>query len=222
MHAIPLNFILYFANLFRMKFYDKYILPKLTHLVCSQNDITRVREKLVPLAKGRILEVGIGSGLNLPFYDPTKVDRVWGLDPSSQLKKIAKKKAARMPFDVDFIGLSGEDIPLEKNSVDTVLVTYTLCSIPDVRKALNEMNRVLRPGGELIFYEHGRSPDKNIRKWQDKINPIWTKISGGCNLNRPISNLIKESGFKIINLDAKYNSPLKVIGFNYRGIAVPA
>jgi len=204
-----------------MNFYDKYILPKLTHWVCSQNDITRAREKIVPLAKGRILEVGIGSGLNLPFYDPAKVDRVWGIDPSIQLKKIAEKKAIQMPFDFEFIGLSGEDIPLEKNSIDTVLVTYTLCSIPNVLKALNNMKRVLKPGGELIFCEHGRTPDQNINKWQDRINPAWTKISGGCNLNRPISNLIKESGFKIVNLDAKYNSPLKVIGFNYRGVAVP-
>lgn len=220
-HVKNLNFIFYFANIFRMEFYNKYILPKLTHWVCSQNDITRSREKIVPLAKGRILEVGIGSGLNLPFYDPAKVDRVWGLDPSSQLKKIAEKKAVEMPFDVDFIGLSGEDIPLEKKSMDTVLVTYTLCSIPDVLKALNEMKRVLKPGGELIFCEHGRAPDDNISKWQDRITPTWTKISGGCNLNRPISNLIEESGFKIVNLDARYNSPLKVIGFNYRGIAVP-
>lgn len=204
-----------------MELYDKYILPKLTHWVCSQNDITHAREKIVPLAKGRILEVGIGSGLNLPFYDQTKVDRVWGLDPSLQLKKIAKKKAIQMPFDVDFIGLTGEDIPLEKKSMDTVLVTYTLCSIPNVLKALNEMKRVLKPGGELIFCEHGRAPDYNINKWQDIINPAWTKISGGCNLNRPISNLIEESGFKIVNLDSKYNSPLKLVSFNYRGVAVP-
>jgi ubiquinone/menaquinone biosynthesis C-methylase UbiE len=205
-----------------MKFYDKYILPKLTHWVCSQNDITRVREKIVPLAKGRILEVGIGSGLNLPFYDPVKVDHVWGLDPSIELQTMARKRAAQTPFEVDFIGLSGEDIPLENNSMDTVLVTYTLCSIPDVLKALTEMNRVIKPGGELIFYEHGRTPDDYINRWQDKINPAWTKISGGCNLNRPISNLIEEGGFKILNLDAEYNSPLKVIGFNYSGIAVSA
>lgn len=204
-----------------MKFYDKYILPKLTHWVCSQNDITRIRKKIVPLAKGRILEVGIGSGLNLPFYDPAKIDRVWGLDPSMQLKKIAKKKAVEMPFDVDLIESSGEEIPLDKNSIDTVLVTYTLCSIPNVQKALNEMNRVLKPGGELIFCEHGRAPDDHINKWQDRINSNWAKISGGCNLNRPISNLIKENGFKIVNLDTRYSSPLKVISFNYRGIAVP-
>ena len=216
-----MNSIFYFANVSRMGFYDNYILPKLTHWVCSHADIARARGKIVPLAKGRILEVGIGSGLNLGFYDPAKVDRVWGLDPSSPLKKIAEKKGMEMPFDLDFIGLSGEDIPLDKNSIDTVLVTYTLCSIPDVQKALNEMNRVLRPGGELLFCEHGRAPDERINKWQDRMNPIWTKISGGCNLNRPISNLIEENGFKIVTLDAKYNSLFKVIGFNYRGIAVP-
>lgn len=204
-----------------MKFYDTHILPKLTNWVCSQNDITRMREKIVPLARGRVLEIGIGSGLNLPFYDPAKIDRIWGLDPSSQLKKIAKRKAVGLPFDVDFIGLSGEDIPLAKKSIDTVLVTYTLCSIPDVLKALNEMNRVLKPGGKLIFCEHGRAPDAHINKWQDRMNPAWTKISGGCNLNRPISDLIETSGFKIVTLDADYNSPLKVIGFNYRGVAIP-
>ncbi len=205
-----------------MELYDKHILPKLTHWVCSLNDLTRMRKQMVPLAKGTILEVGIGSGLNLPFYDPAKVDQVLGLDPSIEMRKLAEKKAVKMPFKVNFIGLSGEDIPLEKNFIDTVLVTYTLCSIPDVLKALNEMHRVLKPGGELIFCEHGRAPDDNIRKWQDKINPTWTKISGGCNLNRPIANLIDEAGFKIVRLDANYHSPLKVIGFNYRGVAVPA
>ena len=203
-----------------MGLYKKFILPKLTHWVCSQKDIAQQREKVVPLAKGRILEIGIGSGLNFPFYDPAKVDHVWGLDPSRQLLKIAEQKAVEMPFGVDFIGLSGEEIPLEKNSVDTVLSTYTLCSIPDVLRALNEMNRVLRPGGELIFCEHGKAPDDNVHRWQERINPIWTKISGGCNLNRPISNLIEESGFKIKNLDATYNSALKILSYNYRGVVV--
>ncbi len=125
-----------------------------------------------------------------------------------------------MPFDVDFIGLSGEEIPLEKHCMDTVLITYTLCSIPDVFLALKEMNRVLRPGGRLIFCEHGKAPDENVYRWQERINPVWTKISGGCNLNRPISNLIEESGFKILNLHTFYNSPLKILSYNYRGVAV--
>jgi ubiquinone/menaquinone biosynthesis C-methylase UbiE len=203
-----------------MGLYEKFILPKLTHWACSQKDITLQRRKVVPLATGRVLEVGIGSGLNLPFYNPSTVDHVWGLDPSKQLRKIAEKKAIEIPFDVDFIGLSGEEIPLEKNSVDTVLITYTLCSIPHVHSALNEMSRVLRFGGKLIFCEHGKAPDDNVYKWQKRINPLWTKISGGCNLDRPISNLIEENGFKIENIDTRYNSAFKILSYNYRGIAV--
>jgi ubiquinone/menaquinone biosynthesis C-methylase UbiE len=203
-----------------MGYYNNYILPKIIHWACSQNELTQQRKKVVPLAKGRILEVGIGSGLNLPFYDPAKVDHIWGLDPSIPLQKIAGRKAVEMPFDVDFIGLSGEEIPLEKNFVDTVLITYTLCSIPDVVRALNEMRRVLRPGGELIFCEHGKAPDEGVQAWQERINPAWKKFSGGCNLNRPISSLIEESGFEIKHLDASYNSPFKIVSYNYRGVAV--
>lgn len=204
-----------------MGFYNNYILPRLTHWVCSQNEITRVRQEYVPLAKGRILEVGIGSGLNLPYYDPLKVERIWGIDPSSQLIKLAKEQAFKMPFDVEFLERSCEDIPMENNSMDSVLITYTLCSIPNVSKALNELNRVLKPGGELIFCEHGRAPDDIINKWQDRVTSAWTKVSGGCHLNRDISSLIQESRFKIVKYDEQYISPLKLISFNYRGIAVP-
>jgi len=203
-----------------MGFYETYILPGLTHWVCSHRDISKQRSKVVPLAKGRVLEVGIGSGLNLPFYDPAKVKQVWGVEPSCKMRAMAEKKAVDLPFDVDFIGLSGEEIPMEKNSADTVLVTYTLCSIPDVQKALKEMNRVLKPGGELIFCEHGSAPDDHIRKWQERVNPVWTKVSGGCHLNRPISDLIKEGGFRIKHMEATYSTPLKIVSFNYRGIAV--
>lgn len=202
-------------------FYNKYILPKLINWVCSQNDIRRMRQELVPLATGRTLEVGMGSGLNLPFYNPARIEAVLGLEPMIQLRNMAEKTALELPFEVDFIGPSGEEIPLERNSVDTVLVTYTLCSIPNVLKALKEMNRVLKPGGKLIFCEHGKSPDAHIFKWQNRLNRPWAKISGGCHLNRPISELIRESGFKIVDLDAGYNSPLKLVSFNYRGIAVP-
>lgn len=207
---------------FKMGFYNKYILPQLTHWVCSQNDITRVREEYVPLAKGRILEVGIGSGLNLPHYDPLRVEKIWGLDPSSELIKRAMKQATQMPFDVEFIERSCEEIPMDDKSMDSVLVTYSLCSIPDVSKALKEINRILKPGGELIFCEHGRAPDDVISKWQDRVTPSWTKVSGGCHLNRDISQLINKSRFKIVKYDQQYSSPLKLISFNYRGIAIPS
>jgi len=141
-------------------------------------------------------------------------------DPSKQLREIAEKNAEKVPFNVEFINLSAEEIPLEKNSADTVLVTYTLCSIPDVVKALKEMNRVLKPGGELIFYEHGKAPDDHIIRWQNRMNPIWKLVSDGCNLNRPIPRLIEKSGFKIKNLDMKYTSSLKPLSFNYWGTAV--
>jgi ubiquinone/menaquinone biosynthesis C-methylase UbiE len=204
-----------------MEFYNKHILPRLTHWVCSQNDITRVRKEYVPFAKGRILEVGIGSGLNLSYYDPSKVEKIWGLDPSKELISRAREKAVQVPFDVELIERSCEDIPMDGNSMDCVLVTYSLCSIPDISKALSEINRILKPGGELIFCEHGRSPDPAIRLWQDRMTPAWTKISGGCHLNRDISGLIRENRFKIVKCDEKYSSPLKLISFNYRGIAIP-
>jgi len=203
-----------------MGLYETYILPGLTHWVCSHKDLSKQREKVVPRAKGRVLEVGIGSGLNLPFYDPVKVKQVWGVDPSIGLRKVAREKAKDMPFEVNFIGLSGEDIPLENNSADSVVVTYTLCSIPDVKKALKEMNRVLKPGGELIFCEHGSAPEDHIRKWQERLGPAWTKISGGCHLNRPVVDLIKESGFSIRHLESAYTGSLKIVSYNYWGMAV--
>ncbi|RLB92583.1 MAG: SAM-dependent methyltransferase [Deltaproteobacteria bacterium] len=203
-----------------MDIYNKYVLPKLTHWVCSGQDMTDQRIKIIPQAFGRVLEIGIGSGLNLPFYNPEKIDFLWGLDPSEQLRKIAEKKAVDLPFNVEFIGLSGEEIPLEKNCADTVVVTYTLCSIPDVLKALIEMNRVLKPGGKLIFCEHGKSPDHHIYKWQNRMNPIWKRVSGGCNLNRHIPSLIEKGGFKINHLDMAYMSRFKLASFNYWGTAV--
>ncbi len=203
-----------------MGFYDKHILPKIIHSVCNQKSINYQRKKVVPLAKGRVLEIGIGSGLNLPFYDPNKVEHVWGVDPDAQMRKMAKKNASKTQFKVDFIGLSGEQIPLEKNVADTILVTYTLCSISGVLNALNEMRRVLRPGGELIFCEHGRAPDKNVRIWQKRLNPVWSFLGGGCNLDKPIPSIIEEGGFKITNLDTMYIPGFKPACFNFWGTAI--
>ncbi len=203
-----------------MGIYSSYILPGLTHWVCSQEDITRQRKKVVPLAEGRVLEVGIGSGLNLPLYNPERVSRVWGVDPMTELQDKAAELAAKVRFKVDLIGSYGEAIPLDRNSADTVLVTYTICSIPDIRRALKEMNRVLKPGGILVFLEHGRSPDRHVQVWQDRITPVWKKVSGGCHLNRPVSDLIRENGFTVRQLNTGYQSRLKIVSFNYWGVAV--
>jgi len=203
-----------------MGLYEKYILPRITDIVCSGKLITDQRRKVVPLAKGRVLEIGIGSGLNLQFYDSSNVDHIWGLDPSALMRKMAAKRALNLQFEVDFISLSGNEIPLEENSVDTVLVTYTMCTIPDLVQALSEMRRVLKPGGELIFCEHGLAPDADIRRWQKQLNPIWKRIGGGCNLNRPIPNLIEQGGFKINNLETMYIPGWRPASYNYWGSAV--
>jgi len=203
-----------------MGLYEKYILPKITDFLCSGKPIMYQRKKVVPLAKGRILEIGIGSGLNLQFYDSSNVEYIWGLDPSAQMREMAEKRAIDTQFEVEFIGLSGEEIPLESNSANTVLVTYTLCTIPDVVQALSEMSRVLIAGGELIFCEHGLAPDEDVRRWQNRINPIWKRIGGGCNLNRPIPNLIEQGGFKINNIEKMYIPGWKPASFNYWGSAV--
>jgi len=175
---------------------------------------------MVPMAHGRILEVGMGSGLNLPFYDASKIDQVLGLEPLEQMRNASEKYASNLPFKVEFIGLSGESIPLENQSIDTVLVTFSLCSIPNIYMALHEMRRVLKPSGKLIFCEHGRSPEEHILKWQNRLDRPWSKISGGCHLNRNIAELIDQSGYRIIELDTGYINPFKLLSFTYKGVAV--
>lgn len=205
-----------------MGFYERYILPRLINLSCGARPIRAQRQKVVPLAEGRVLEVGIGSGLNLPYYDPGKVERVIGLDPAEAMLSYARRRSADLPFEVEYLALEGERIPLARHAVDTVLVTYALCTIPDAGGALENMRAVLKPGGRLIFCEHGRAPDAAVRRWQDRLNPLWGRIGGGCNLNRDIPALIEGAGFRLEALETAYlpRTP-RFAGFNYWGVAVP-
>jgi|TARA_B100001093_G_scaffold401127_1_gene388697 ubiquinone/menaquinone biosynthesis C-methylase UbiE len=203
-----------------LSLYDKYILPKVLNCTCGSKPISYQRKKVVPLAKGIVLDIGIGSGLNIPFYDLSRIDKIYGLDPSSELIKIAKKMAVKKNISIEFLLCGAEDIPLPNNSIDTVLITYSMCTIPEVLKANYEMFRVLKPDGRLIFCEHGLAPDKSVAKWQKRINPVWGKIAGGCNLDRDIPDLISSSGFKILSIEEMYlPSTPKFAGYNYWGIA---
>ena len=203
-----------------MGLYAKHILPRLIDRACSAKPVARQREKVVPLAEGTVLEVGIGSGLNLPFYDAAKVEKVIGLDPAEEMLAMARTRAAAAAFPVEHLALAGETIPLEDKSVDTVLVTYTLCTIVDVAAALSGMRRVLKDSGRLIFCEHGLAPDAGVRRLQNIINPLWRRIGGGCNVNRDIPGLLAEGGFAIDSLDTMYlpGTP-RFGGFNYWGMA---
>ncbi len=204
-----------------MGIYDRYILPHLVNSSCSAKPITYQRKKVVPDASGRVLEIGMGSGLNLPFYNPDKVDFVWGLEPSAGMRAKAGESVAAAPFEVKWLDLPGEEIPLEENSVDTIVLTYTLCTIPDTLKAMGQMKRVLKPGGRLLFSEHGKAPDQSVQKWQDRIDPVWKIFGGGCHINRPIPELIEQGGFRLSTLESMYlpNTP-KWVGFNYWGSAM--
>ncbi len=202
-----------------MGIYQKYLLPRIVHFACGLKPPMKQREKIVPLAEGRVLEIGIGSGLNLPFYTPGKVKHLWGLDPSQEMWALAQKKLGVLDFDVEFIEAPAEDIPLDDGSADTVLITYTLCTIPDVRPALEEARRVLKSDGSLVFCEHGLAPDETVRRWQNRLNPLWKTVAGGCNLNRPIPELIEQAGFRIRHMDTMYIPGLKPASFNYWGTA---
>ncbi|NCW38008.1 MAG: class I SAM-dependent methyltransferase [Proteobacteria bacterium] len=203
-----------------MSFYDKYILPKFLNCACGTKPINYQRDKIVPLAKGIVLDIGIGSGLNIPFYNKSNIDHLYGLDPSEELLKIAKHLAKKNELEIEFLQCGAEAIPLPDQSIDTVLITYTMCTIPDIKLSNSEIMRVLKPEGQLLFCEHGLAPDKNIAKWQRRINPIWSKLAGGCNLNRDIPKLITSSGFKISNMEEMYlPSTPKFAGYNYWGVA---
>ena len=204
-----------------MGVYEKFILPRVVHLVCSSSPVRKQREKVVPLASGRVLEIGVGSGLNLPFYDASKVEKVWGLDPSPEMTWRAEEAAQHVDFEFEVIGLPGKEIPLDKDVVDTVLVTYTLCTIPETKIALRQMARVLKPGGQLIFCEHGAAPDEEVRRWQNRIHPLWKRFGGGCHLNRDIPEVLVEGGFEIRGLETMYLPGWRPASFNYWGTAAP-
>ena len=203
-----------------MGFYDKYILPKVLNCACGSKPFNYQRDKIVPLADGVVLDIGIGSGLNIPFYNKTKIKYLYGLDPSKELLNIAKLSAKEKKIEIEFLECGAEDIPLPDKSIDTVLITFTMCTIPDVTLSNSEIMRVLKDDGKLLFCEHGLAPDTSVAKWQNIINPLWNKIAGGCNLNRNIPELITSSGLRISNMEEMYlPSTPKFAGYNYWGTA---
>lgn len=203
-----------------MGFYDKHVLPRFINCACGTKPIMKQREKVVPLASGTVLEIGIGTGLNIPFYDASKVERVIGLDPSEKSWELAAQRVAAAEFAVEFVGLPDGEIPLANDSVDTILVTYSLCTIPDPVAALKGMQRVLRPGGKLIFCEHGKAPDPNVQRWQNRLDRAWGVMAGGCHLNRDIPQILDAGGFAVEDLQKMYlpSSP-RFASFNYWGTA---
>ena len=203
-----------------MGLYSKYILPKFLNCACGTKPINHQRQKVVPLAEGKVLDIGIGSGLNIPFYKSDKIHKVIGIDPSHELINLAKDLVNNSQTSIElFIG-SAEAIPYPDNFFDTVLITYTMCTIPNAEIANREMWRVLKDDGRLIFCEHGLAPDNKISKWQNRIDPFWGKIAGGCHLNRDIQKLITDAGFSFESLDKMYlPSTPKLAGYNYWGVA---
>ena len=203
--------------------YDKYILPYLLNYTCGQKPFIKQRQKIVPMAKGKVLEVGIGSGLNMPFLNINKINSLIGIDPSEELIQLAEKRIDDSMPDIDFLISKAEEMQFNDNTFDTVLMTYTLCTVEDVHASLSEIKRVLKPEGQLLFCEHGLAPEEKTAEWQNRINYIWPHISGGCNLNKDIPHLIEKAGFNISNIEQMYlpKTP-KILGYNYWGTAIKA
>jgi len=201
-----------------MGFYRRFVLPRLIDLAMKDNSAAARRSELIPRATGAVLEVGIGSGLNLPYYS-SAVTHVHGIDTSPELLSMARRKIAYLRFPVELVCRSAEQLPLGRGSIDTVVTTWTLCSIPNPINALLEMKRVLKQEGNLLFVEHGASPDPQVEMWQRRINPIWNMVAGGCNLNRKIDELIKSAGFNIVQLKTTYLPGPRPMTYTYEGAA---
>jgi len=203
-----------------MSFYNDCILPHLINLSMRNRAFLPYRERVLSSALGRVLEIGIGSGLNLPFYG-SRVDEILGLEPAPRLIAMAQGPAGRSRAPVTLIAGSAEAIPIDDDSIDTVVTTWTLCSIPNAVGALQEMRRVLKPGGQLLYVEHGLSPEESVQKWQNRLTPVWKRIGGGCRLNRPIRVLIESAGFGIVRLETGYMKGPRPMTFLYEGCASP-
>lgn len=203
----------------KSNWYERHVLPYLLDLACGIGPVRRQRDKVVPLAAGRVLEIGIGTGLNLAHYDKAHIDTVVGLDPGVEMHPLAKKRAQKSGVAVELVGLSAERIPFDDHTFDTVLVTYSLCTIPDPVAALKEMRRVLRPGGRLIYCEHGLADDPSVQQWQHRLTPVWSKVAGGCHLDRDIPRLLREAGFVSHDMQAMYLPGPRPLTYNYWGTA---
>jgi ubiquinone/menaquinone biosynthesis C-methylase UbiE len=200
--------------------YERHILPTALDLVCGMPMMGRMRQQVVPRAHGRVLEVGFGTGLNMRYYDKNRVTHITGLDPGLQFHPLAQERIAQSGLRVDLVGLSAETIPLPDASFDTVLITYTLCTIPNPQAALLEMRRVLAPGGKLLYCEHGRAPDASVQRWQARLQPLWTPVAGGCQLGRDIAALLIDAGFVLPDLQTRYLPGPRPFSFHYWGEAL--
>ena len=199
--------------------YERHLLPYLTDFACGMRTVRRQRRKVVPQAEGEVLEIGIGTGLNFEHYERTKVTKLVGLDPGTPMHRLARKRAQRAGLPVELLDASAEAVPFAAATFDTVVVTYTLCTIPDPVAALGEMRRVLKPGGRLIFCEHGLAPDASVRRWQDRLTPAWSWIAGGCHLNRDIPALLQAAGFRSEDMETMYLPGPRLLTYNYWGTA---
>ena len=203
-----------------MGFYSRHILPGLIQWACSGSSSDAKREMIVPLATGKVLEIGIGAGNNLPFYDESKVRHLTAIDPLEELWKKRSVDLSQLSFEVEYIKGTAEHIPVGDAIYDTVVTTFTLCSVDDIHGTLKEVHRVLKPGGKLLYSEHGLSPDKGTEQWQNLVNPLWRRLSGGCNLNRDISGIMEHHGFKANDTKAQYTTGWRLASYSYWGSAI--
>ena len=201
-----------------MGVYDRYILPRLLDAAMRNREVTRYRADIIPRAHGRVLEIGIGSGLNLPFYGTT-VECLYAVDPSEALLAMTRRKTAAAHFPVELVAHGAAALPLEDQSIDVAVTTFTLCTVPDPLNALREVKRVLKPRGTLLFAEHGLAPDASVERWQHRLNPLWSKVAGGCNLDRAIDTLIAAAGFEITDIKRGYARGPRPMAYIYSGEA---
>lgn len=204
-----------------MGFYAEVVEPALVSFACSLPSIAHERAKIVPEAMGAVLEIGFGSGHNAPFYDAGKVTRLIGLEPSAAMRRKARRRIEALALPFSWLDLTAEEIPLDAASIDTVVTTFTLCTIPDAAGALRRVRRVLKPDGRLLFLEHGAAPDPAVRRFQDRLDPLWGKLAGGCHLNRDPLALIAAAGFDVARVDRRYaRGAPRFAGFLTSGVAI--
>ncbi|WP_425054525.1 class I SAM-dependent methyltransferase [Pseudomonas abyssi] len=203
-----------------MGLYDKYVLPRLIDTACGMGDVMKRRAALIPQAQGDVLEIGIGTGLNLAYYDKTRVTRITGVDPAAQMQALARQRSLDIGIPVDMVAVDVRGIHADGGRFDTIVMTFTLCSIEDPIPALREMKRVLGDGGRLLFCEHGLAPEQGVKAWQHRLTPWWKPLAGGCHLNRDIPALIQEAGFVIERLDTGYIKGPRPMTFLYEGVAI--